>query len=896
MALPRAGADIQLEIGDYERQIRRIIQGANDADSALGRLVTSANNASRALSSLSSADINISVNDGALDTAITLINDLDGSVSLDIDVTDSELDMANDIATNLDGSVSLDVNVTDSEINATDETISGWRLPINLTFDVGQIPSAVTGLFDTFGDVSGLSGLMEMDVIMSRMAGTTSEMIPDADKLINDIFTNGWGESRTQIAETMTLAQQYGIELEDIGTATENALILSNITGEDPSAILRTMTNMVRTELVPSFEEAGDVITTGFQNGLNIGDDFLDTLNEYGTTFSTLGFDAEEALNVLNAGLDAGIDNTDRIADSFREFGIRVNENSDVVSGAISDLGLDDMAEDFRQGEIAGDDFITSVMNELAKIEDPAEQSRIAVELFGTQFEDFDPQTFITALTDVDGQLEVTEGALADAGTEISNNLPDAIDRARRALSTGIGEFLDEQLNITGLMDDLASDIQTFFDETASGTSVGGAFRIAFDDNEVVDILLDVREVISDGFFGLGIALADVLDFIPGATGRHVREALSTMAGGELQIDLATAETADDIGEAITEAIDRGVSDSDALELLNNQFNDAVSVGDVEQVVALRDAMQNIMDMQSGDALGSFFDQSDIDSIINSSESAMFNVSSDATGALGDIARDDFQSYLDGIFDEYQIPEEFRDTFSAQLAGMVTGDDVEGLEISPDFDLEGMRETANEMINTLESQMNDAMNNEDWAGALNFASALDEATGDDYVAGVEMLASEAGVNFDELEAVAEDASMGVSTSVDDMTTSVDSGMTTLGESVSTSSTDLGTSLSGVELGVNDLRDTFDTDLPAMERQYNLSIESMRADTQNLADDIGGLNEGFLSLGMNIGSMPSSVGGGSTNYSNTVNQTNYNTSPAQSANANAQVADAISSFP
>ena len=50
------------------------------------------------------------------------------------------------------------------------------------------------------------------------------------------------------------------------------------------------------------------------EEGLNKGDDFTDTIKEYGNEMSLMGLTAEEIFNGLNAGLEAGAYNTDRIS------------------------------------------------------------------------------------------------------------------------------------------------------------------------------------------------------------------------------------------------------------------------------------------------------------------------------------------------------------------------------------------------------------------------------------------------------------------------------------------------------------------------------------------------------------------------------------------------------
>jgi len=825
-------------------------------------------------------NVDVDVDSTELDDTQTTVDGIDGeNIDVGVNVNLSELvELIRQIDSADGDDVDVDVNVNESsDYQALTNFLSNTSNVISIATTItGGAVDFITGL----ADISGLSGLLEMDSILGRLNATTSEMIPDADKLINDIFTNGWGGSRSEIAEVLSLSQQYGIEMGNLEEATENALMLSDINGEDPQEILRTMVNLVRNDLVTSFDEAGDVLQTGFQNGLNIGGDFLDTFNEYGTTFKGLGLDAEGAMNLLNAGLDAGIDNTDRIADSFREFRIRVTENPEELQGIFENLGVDELAEDFRQGRISGGEFINSVMLALSGIEDPAERSRQAVEVFGTQFEDFNPQVFLDALTDIDEQLIVTDSALEDAGVELSSNLPDALERAKRVVSVGLGEFLDDQLDITGLLDEMAGDLQSFFDNVQSGASIGASFRMSFDDNRIIEVLLDVREAISDGFFSLGLALADVLDVVPTTSGDGIREALGTLAGGELQIDLATADNTADIEDAVSDALTRGVESSDLLTQLSDQFDSAVEIGDVEQIVALRDAMETIANLSSSELLTEFYP--DEDTVRSTAEALQEMVNAESPEFV--------QNMLDAETELLNVPEEFAEAFQAQLLALSENPALLDVTDMSDFiDLESVNTIADDAVAVLQDSLNEslstafrgeAVDTDALTEALSFAGDLEEVTGEEgLVASIEQMAIDAGIPLDELETITETATDNVTQFIGDMN-----------ENVEQSGSDLALALDEAGGSFGDFSTRADTELGVTEGRVDQFVGTVQTSMGALTTDLTALSLLFGNLVTTANALPGSLSlpgipyGGEYYNSQTYNN-NTTINPSNPASAN-----------
>lgn len=238
------------------------------------------------------------------------------------------------------------------------------------------------------------------------------------------IYGQAWGDSLEDVnvavkAVATNLAGVGGDE--NLQGLTIQALAFKSAFGEDVPRIINSVTQLLRTGLVSSEQEAFDLLAVGFQNGTNKADDFLDTINEYSTQFRKLGLDGVTALGLVSQAVNAGARDSDVAADALKEFSIRSIDGSKKTGNAFHDLGLDadKMAAQIAKGGPAAEAGLGTVLTKLREVKDPVKQASIAVGLFGTQAEDLgaalfamDPATAKAAngLNNVEGAgLRVTD-------------------------------------------------------------------------------------------------------------------------------------------------------------------------------------------------------------------------------------------------------------------------------------------------------------------------------------------------------------------------------------------------------------------------------------------------------------------------------------------------------
>lgn len=263
--------------------------------------------------------------------------------------------------------------------------------------------------------------------------GETTESLAEFEQVARDVYTSGWGDSIGEIAEVMATAKQsLDLTGEALEESTRDAMVLSEAFGVDVSESVRTVGQLM-TNLGVDSDTAFDIITTGFQEGVNSAGDLQDTLIEYSSDFKRLGFSAEEMLGVLNAGLEEGAYNTDVVAGGIREFGIRFGGAEQAAVDALAAIGLDteSLYAQYQAGEITVADAMETISVALAGVDDKTLQMQAGTALFGSKWEDVGGDVFLAAAQARDG-IESIAGATDGAQEALDQGIGPAFERLKR--------------------------------------------------------------------------------------------------------------------------------------------------------------------------------------------------------------------------------------------------------------------------------------------------------------------------------------------------------------------------------------------------------------------------------------------------------------------------------
>lgn len=274
-----------------------------------------------------------------------------------------------------------------------------------------------------------LEGL-EQEVATDRLAAQLggSEWAKGLGEVAGNLYTSGFGESVAETAEAVKLIIQTSLLPEDANNAqieelATTALTFSDVLSQDLKGSIRAVSTLLRTGLSSNAEEAFDLLTRGVQQGADLGDDLLDTFNEYPTTFRELGISGPEAMGLIIQSLRAGARNSDFVADSLKEFGIRGQDASELSARGFELIGLNakEMTRKIAAGGGEANEALGQVLTNLRNMEDPVKRNEAAVALFGTKAEDLGDALFNMDLPTATQQLGNQAGATDNLGTAYDN-------------------------------------------------------------------------------------------------------------------------------------------------------------------------------------------------------------------------------------------------------------------------------------------------------------------------------------------------------------------------------------------------------------------------------------------------------------------------------------------
>jgi phage-related minor tail protein len=282
--------------------------------------------------------------------------------------------------------------------------------------DAAKAGLAVAGAAAGAALGAGIAANLDIGAGRAKLAAQLDLSAEDSARIggvAGKVYANNFGGSLDEINETIkavgnNLGNVTRMSSADLQKMSESALALSDVFGVDVNESTKAAGQMIKNGLAKNSIEAFDIITKGFQLGLDKSGDFMDTLNEYSPQFSKLGIDGAHALTILSAGLQAGARDTDTIADAFKEFSLRSIDGSKTTADGFKAIGLNakDTAAQIAKGGPAAQSATMTTLQALNKIKDPIKQNAAGVALFGTQWED----TLRGILPSIAGAEEGMEG------------------------------------------------------------------------------------------------------------------------------------------------------------------------------------------------------------------------------------------------------------------------------------------------------------------------------------------------------------------------------------------------------------------------------------------------------------------------------------------------------
>ncbi|GAA4053849.1 phage tail tape measure protein [Agromyces indicus] len=366
---------------------------------------------------------------------------------------------------------------------------------------VGVGAAAASALIDAFNDglaqearydrLQALTGISEADALrLGRAAG--------------EAYASNFGESIESNMDTARLALQFDLIDADTSTRSAQRVVeslagIADVLGEDVRPVAAAVTQLLRTGLAKSADEAFDIIAAGARNGVNVSEDMLDTFTEYPALFARLGLSGAEALGLINQGLDAGARNSDLAADALKEFQIRASDGTAAEGFQILGMNAEAAMQTIAEGGPGARDALEEVLTKLGGMEAGADRTRAAVALFGTQAEDLGEALFAMDLSTAVEQLNGVEGAARAMFDTLAGNDAAKVEQAKRnievaaegiqgalasAFSEPLGDFADWVSENRGPLLQFFADLVngaidfgiSVVESAASGTEAFGEF------------------------------------------------------------------------------------------------------------------------------------------------------------------------------------------------------------------------------------------------------------------------------------------------------------------------------------------------------------------------------------------------------------------------------------
>lgn len=249
---------------------------------------------------------------------------------------------------------------------------------------------------------------------LAASTGAIGEELEHLQDAMETVYQNGFGENIQDVSDAVSMVNRNlkNLPTDQIADATEAAMLLGDTFGYQTEESTRAAA-AIEKNFGTGVMDAFSLIAAGAQNGLDYSGELIDTISEYSSQFSKLGFTADGMFNLLQSGADSTAWNLDKVGDAIKEFSIRSIDGSDSTIQAFRSLGYNHktMMATFAAGGDAANQAFFDVLNTLMDVDDSVKRDAIGVSLFGTMWEDLGTEA-MTAMANASTAAYDTQGAL----------------------------------------------------------------------------------------------------------------------------------------------------------------------------------------------------------------------------------------------------------------------------------------------------------------------------------------------------------------------------------------------------------------------------------------------------------------------------------------------------
>lgn len=383
------------KLNDVKTASSNMAQETNDSRTSLDKLKDTISEQDSQLAKLKTAYANVVLEQGknsaeAKDLAREIQN-----LSGELNDNKSKLSGAESEAGKLD-------NTLDDLDSSSEEASGGFTVLKGALADL--VADGIRSVIDGFKEL--LTASDEAMADFQAKTGASTQEVSKFKEEIEDLYKQNYGESISDIAESMAeVKQQTGeIDPSKLKDLTKNAIALRDTFGFDIQESMRAV-KMLMDQFGVSGEEAFNLIVQGAQDGLNKNGDLLDSINEYGVHYKQLGYSSEEFFNSLKNGTSAGTFSVDKLGDAMKEFGIRTKDTASSTVEGFQLLGY---------AASASEEDIAKTKDEIAKLEKNLQYATMEQGNFNSKTSELTRQKNADKIQEYSEKLQEAKKSLTD--------------------------------------------------------------------------------------------------------------------------------------------------------------------------------------------------------------------------------------------------------------------------------------------------------------------------------------------------------------------------------------------------------------------------------------------------------------------------------------------------
>ncbi|MET8399570.1 phage tail tape measure protein [Streptomyces sp900116325] len=302
--------------------------------------------------------------------------------------------------------------------------------------------------------MEGIGQAIEQEQITAKLGaqlGSTPAEAKRYGEIAGDLYASAITEDFQTAADAIKATMGAGLvppdatnaQIQSISTKVSD---LASTFDQDLGGVTNAVSQMLRTGLASSANEAFDILATGFTTSANKADDLLETFNEYSTQFRRVGLDGQTALGLIDQAVKAGARDSDQAADAIGQFGELALSSSQGVKDAFASIGLnaDSMSKKIGKGGKDAESALQMTLDALRGTKDEQVKLNAATSLFG------DPGTVMgdalfamdPATAAASSGMDKAAGATDRLGKSLHETAGARIEQLKRGLSQGFVELL----------------------------------------------------------------------------------------------------------------------------------------------------------------------------------------------------------------------------------------------------------------------------------------------------------------------------------------------------------------------------------------------------------------------------------------------------------------------